>query len=73
MNTPGLIRTMNRNAPAHNGMLRVVEVKDLDRQACGGLHVAATGECGKIKIAKVDNKGRDNRRIIIKLDGIGNK
>jgi misacylated tRNA(Ala) deacylase len=53
-------------------MIRIVEIKGLDRQACGGTHLASTGRSGAIKILKIDNKGRSNRRIKIGLaDRIG--
>lgn len=44
---------------------RVVEIKDIDVQLDGGTHVAKTGEIGKIKIIKRENKGKNNRRITI--------
>jgi misacylated tRNA(Ala) deacylase len=44
---------------------RVVEIKTLDVQLDGGTHVANTGEIGKIKIVKRENKGKNNRRITI--------
>jgi len=37
----------------------------VDLQPCGGTHVARTGEIGRIAIAKVENKGKQNRRIAI--------
>ena len=36
------------------GMLRIVTIRDLDRSACGGTHVHATGEIGPILIRKID-------------------
>jgi alanyl-tRNA synthetase len=36
------------------GTLRVVTIADLDRSACGGTHVGATGEIGAILIRKVE-------------------
>jgi misacylated tRNA(Ala) deacylase len=45
-----------------DGLIRIVEIKGLDRQACGGTHLASTGASGPIRIMKIDNKGRNNRR-----------
>ena len=44
---------------------RVVEIRGTDAQLDGGTHVAKTGEIGKIKIIKRENKGKNNRRITI--------
>lgn len=48
-------------ALATNG-LRVVEIKDFDLTACGGTHVAHTGEIGLIKVVKTEKRG-DKLRI----------
>ena len=66
----GLIR--NRSVappPAPDGTIRVVEIVGLDRQACGGTHLASTGASRPVRILKIDNKGRHNRRIRIGLVG----
>jgi misacylated tRNA(Ala) deacylase len=58
----GLIR--NRSVappPTLEGMVRIVDIVDLDRQACGGTHLASTGDSRRLRIIKVDNKGRHNR------------
>nr|MBA3318132.1 alanyl-tRNA editing protein [Gemmatimonadales bacterium] len=41
-----------RKASTREGTLRVVSIHDLDRSACGGTHVRATGEIGPILIRK---------------------
>ncbi len=51
-----------RKASAREGTLRIVSIADLDRSACGGTHVRATGEIGAILIGKVD-KVRQSARI----------
>ncbi|MBN9090571.1 MAG: alanyl-tRNA editing protein [Reyranella sp.] len=62
--TPGLIRSRSvAPPPTPDGKIRVVEIVGLDRQACGGTHLASTGGSGPIRILKIDNKGRHNRRI----------
>ena len=42
---------LRRPAKKH-GRIRVVEVEDFDRSACGGTHVRRTGEVGPIKIRR---------------------
>jgi len=64
----GLIRTQSvAPPPTLDGLIRIVEIKDLDRQACGGTHLTSTAAVGAIKILKIDNKGRRNRRVKIGL------
>jgi alanyl-tRNA synthetase len=43
-----------RKASERGGMLRIVTIRDLDRSACGGTHVRATGEIGPIIIRAVE-------------------
>src|SRR4029077_4584130 len=47
----GTVRGLRR-APDRAGVLRIVTIKDLDRSACGGTHVRATGEIGVILIRR---------------------
>ncbi len=49
--------------PQEDGSVRIVEITDLDRQACGGTHLSSTGQARSVRILKVDNKGKQNRRI----------
>ncbi|WIM13924.1 alanyl-tRNA editing protein [Enhydrobacter sp.] len=64
----GLIRSRSvAPPPTPDGRIRVVEIVGLDRQACGGTHLASTGGSPSIRILKVDNKGRHNRRVRIAL------
>lgn len=67
---PGLIRSKSvAPPPTPDGMIRIVEIVGLDRQACGGTHLAATNASRPLRIVKIDNKGRHNRRVRIALDG----
>jgi misacylated tRNA(Ala) deacylase len=64
----GLIRSRSvAPPPTPDGRIRIVEIVGLDRQACGGTHLASTGGSPPIRIFKIDNKGRHNRRIRIGL------
>jgi misacylated tRNA(Ala) deacylase len=67
----GLIRSRSvAPPPTPGGMIRIVEIAGLDRQACGGTHLTGTGGSPPIRILKVDNKGRHNRRVRIGLVGV---
>ena len=62
----GLIRTQSvAPPPTDDGQVRIIEIADLDRQACGGTHLGSTGGSRPIRILKIDNKGRHNRRVRI--------
>jgi alanyl-tRNA synthetase len=43
-----------RKAPGRTGTLRIVSIADLDRSACGGTHVRATGEIGLVLLRKLE-------------------
>jgi misacylated tRNA(Ala) deacylase len=65
---PGLIRSRSvAPPPTADGKIRIIEIAGLDRQACGGTHLASTGASRPVRILKIDNKGRHNRRIRIGL------
>ena len=66
--TPGLIRSLSvAPPPTPDGHLRVIEIVGVDRQACGGTHLANTGQSLPVRITKVENKGRRNRRVRLAL------
>jgi misacylated tRNA(Ala) deacylase len=68
---PGLVRSRSvAPPPTEDGNIRVVEIAGLDRQACGGTHLVSTGASRPVRILKVDNKGRHNRRLRIGLTGV---
>ena len=67
---PGLVRTLSVQPPRGAGRLRLVRIGGdplIDLQPCGGTHVAGTAEIGGIRVLKIENKGRQNRRISIAL------
>ncbi|WP_339315202.1 alanine--tRNA ligase-related protein [Paenibacillus sp. FSL R10-2734] len=45
--------------------IRIVEIKDVEYNACGGTHVSSTGEIGMIKLLKAE-KQKGNTRIYFK-------
>jgi len=65
---PELVRTMSVKPPTGSGRVRLLEIVDVDLQPCGGTHVRSTGEIGPVRIGKIENKGRQNRRINIHFD-----
>ena len=68
---PELVRTMAVAPPSLNGKIRLVTIGDpaapIDAEPCGGTHVAGTAEVGEIILGKIENKGRNNRRINLRL------
>jgi misacylated tRNA(Ala) deacylase len=65
---PGLLRSKSVTPPpGADGTVRIVEILGLDRQACGGTHLASTAQSRPLRIVKIDNKGRHNRRVRIAL------
>jgi misacylated tRNA(Ala) deacylase len=65
--TPELIRTKINLVPPEVDPVRTVDIVGLDLQADGGTHVANTLEIGGIRVTKTENKGRENRRLEIRL------
>ncbi|MBR9675843.1 alanyl-tRNA editing protein [Candidatus Woesearchaeota archaeon] len=47
--------------------LRVVDIKGVDAQPCGGTHLDSLKEIGKLEFVKSDNKGKNNRRVYYKI------
>jgi misacylated tRNA(Ala) deacylase len=63
---PGLVRTMAVRPPMGTGRVRLVAIGEggaVDLQPCGGTHVKATAEIGRVAITKIEKKGKLNRRI----------
>jgi alanyl-tRNA synthetase len=50
-----------RKVSARAGTLRVVSIGGIDRSACGGTHVRATGEIGPILLRRIDRVKRQVR------------
>lgn len=67
---PGLVKSKNVRPPTGTGRIRLVLIGQdggVDSQPCGGTHVASTAEVGEIHIAKIEKKGRENRRFRIRF------
>jgi misacylated tRNA(Ala) deacylase len=61
-----LVRTMSVKPPMGTGKVRLVMIGDegkIDLQPCGGTHVKSTAEIGPMRVAKIESKGKINRRI----------
>ena len=69
---PSLVKTLSVKPPMGQGHVRLVRIGDaltqIDLQPCGGTHVARTSEVGRIRIGKIEKKGRMNRRVTLHLD-----
>jgi len=63
--TPDLVKTMSVQPPRGLGRVRVIDISGLDLQPCGGTHVARTGEIAPVVVAKIQSKGRQNRRVVV--------
>jgi len=62
---PELVRTMSVKPPLGAGQVRLMDIAGVDLQPCGGTHIRNTAEIGPVAIVKIENKGRQNRRIIL--------
>jgi misacylated tRNA(Ala) deacylase len=62
---PELVRTMSVKPPTGHGRVRLLDIAGVDLQPCGGTHVRRTGEIGPVVIGKIENKGKQNRRVNI--------
>jgi len=60
---PELVKTLSVKPPMASGRVRLIRIEGLDLQACGGTHVANTGEIGVVLVRKIEKKGRLNRRV----------
>ncbi len=62
-----LIRTKVSLIPETVSEIRVVDIVGLDKQADGGTHVKSTAEVGRIRVLKVENKGKGNKRVRLEI------
>lgn len=67
---PSIIKSKNVRPPRDLGKIRIVCIGEnayIDSQPCGGTHVTETGEIDTIHIAKIEKKGKQNRRFRIRF------
>lgn len=64
---PSLARNLSVKPPEGVEKIRMVHFENLDIQPCGGTHVANTGEIGEVRVDRIENKGKRNRRITVSL------
>ncbi len=62
---PDLVRTMSVAPPRGEGRVRLLEIPGVDLQACGGTHVRATGEIGKLVVQRIRSEGKRNKRVTL--------
>jgi misacylated tRNA(Ala) deacylase len=64
---PELVRTIGAAPPAGTASIRIIEIPGVDRQPCGGTHVANTSEIGAVVVTKIEKKSRTNRRVVVQF------
>lgn len=62
-----LIRTKVSLIPESVSEIRVVDIVGLDKQADGGTHVHSTRAVGRVKVVKIENKGKGNKRVRVEI------
>jgi misacylated tRNA(Ala) deacylase len=62
-----LIRTKVSLIPETVKEIRVVDIVGLDKQADGGTHVASTKDVGRLRVVKLENKGKGNKRVRVEI------
>lgn len=63
---PAVVK-MAKALPPNLLFFRIVEIVGLDKQADGGTHVRNLREVGKIRLIRIENKGKNNRRVYFRL------
>jgi len=66
LKVPEMVKLAEASPPSESE-LRIVEIEGVDKQADGGQHVARLKEIGQIKLVKLENKGKSNRRLYYDL------
>ncbi len=63
--SPELVKTLSVMPPRGDGSVRMIAIEELDRQPCGGTHVANTAEIGPLAVARIRNEGKRNKRVTV--------
>jgi misacylated tRNA(Ala) deacylase len=72
----GIVKSKNVRPPMGLGRVSLVcigENSAIDSQPCGGTHVSETQEVGQVYIAKIEKKGKENRRFRIRFGAPGDE
>ena len=64
---PDLVKTMSVAPPRGEGRVRLIDIPEVDLQACGGTHVRNTGEIGPLAVARIRSEGKRNKRVTLVL------
>lgn len=66
---PDLVKTMSVKPPVGHGKVRLIKISDVDLQPCGGTHVKNISEIGELRVAKMQSKGKQNKRVQLVFAG----
>ncbi|MFW9779046.1 MAG: alanyl-tRNA editing protein [Candidatus Heimdallarchaeota archaeon] len=64
---PDLVK-LSMGLPKGLKRIRIVDIKGFDRQPDGGCHINSLKEIGTIRLKKMVNKGKNNRRLYFTLE-----
>jgi misacylated tRNA(Ala) deacylase len=64
---PELVKTMSVQPPRGVGRVRLLRIPGIDLQPCGGTHVGNIAEIGGIRVTRIRNEGKRNKRVEIAL------
>ncbi|HEV2271147.1 MAG TPA: alanyl-tRNA editing protein [Steroidobacteraceae bacterium] len=64
---PDLVKTMSVQPPRGVGRVRLLKIPGIDLQPCGGTHVRNIAEIGGIRVTRIRNEGKRNKRVEIVL------
>lgn len=62
-----LVRSRYALPPRSADGVKIIHVEGIDVQPCGGTHVANTSEIPPVICEKIEKKGRQNRRIVLRF------